>query len=295
VRFDYVAPQTLDEAISELSRHRDSAKVLAGGTDLINLIRTKAIRPHWVVDIGNIPGLDALEYDDRGTLSIGALVTIRSVETSARVKAGHAAIAQAASQIGSMAIRNVGTVGGNLCHASPAADTAPCLMVLDAKVMIAGPGGERGVSVEKLFLGPGQTVLKDGEILVKVRVPAMARQSKAVYLKHAIRGAADLAVVGVAVMAGLDDGCFSGVRIALGAVAPTPVRAAIAEKVLEGEKPDDAVIAEAAQAASAECRPITDVRASADYRKEMVKVLTQQALKQIVNGRWREGQIAKSG
>jgi carbon-monoxide dehydrogenase medium subunit len=294
VRFDYLAPESIGEAITALSRFRGSARIIAGGTDLINLIRTKAIRPYCLVDIGNIPGLDVLKYDPRGTLTIGALATIRSLELSAAVRDRHAIIAQAAGQMGSMAIRNVGTLGGNLCHASPAADTAPCLIALDAMVKIAGPAGERTVRAENFFTRPGQTVLEEGEVLVEVRVPAMAPQSKAIYLKHAIRGAADLAIVGVAVTAGLNDGCFRGVRIALGAVAPTPMRAKIAEKVLEGKKLGDAVIAEAARAASAECRPITDVRASADYRREMVQVLTQRALKQVVDGRRSEDEQTAS-
>jgi carbon-monoxide dehydrogenase medium subunit len=281
VRFDYLAPLTVQEAISVLSRHDGNAKIIAGGTDLINLIRTKMIRPNCVVDIGNIAGLDSLEYDDEGTLSIGALATIRSVEMSATVKERHAVIGQAAGQLGSMAIRNVGTVGGNLCHASPAADTAPSLMALDATVKVAGPAGERTISLEDFFAGPGQTVLGRDEMLVEVQVPAMPRNSEAIYLKHAIRGAADLAIVGVAVMASMDDGCLRGIRIALGAVAPTPMRARIAERFVEGRKLDDALIAEAAQAASAECRPITDARAAAHYRREMVKVLTQRAIKQL--------------
>ena len=295
MRFDYLAPESIGEAIAALSRFRGSARIIAGGTDLINLIRTKAIRPHCVVDIACIPGLDALEYDDEGTLSIGALVTIRSLELSARVKAGHAIIAQAASQIGSMAIRNVGTLGGNLCHASPAADTAPSLMALGAMVRIVGSAGERSVAVEEFFTGPGQTVLNEGEILVRVQVPAMAPQSQAVYLKHAIRGAADLAIVGVAVTVGLENGCFRSVKIALGAVAPTPIRAKTAEKILEGQTLDDAVIAEAAEAAAAECRPITDVRASADYRREMVKVFTRRALRQVAQGLGHDGEREPAG
>ena len=294
MRFDYLAPESIGEAIAALSRFRGSARIIAGGTDLINLIRTRAIRPHCLVDIGNISGLDALEYDGEETVSIGALATLRSLEMSASIKAGHAVIAQAAGQIGSMAIRNVGTLGGNLCNASPAADTAPCLIALGARVKIVGLAGERSVAVEKFFTGPGQTVLQEGEILVRVQVPAMAPQSQAVYLKHAIRGAADLAIVGVAIAAGLDDGCFRGVRIALGAVAPTPMRAQIAEKVLDGKTLDDAVIAEVAEAAAAECRPITDVRASADYRREMVKVLTRRALKQVAQEPARDDQHTRA-
>lgn len=282
MRFDYLAPESIGEAIAALSRFRGSARIIAGGTDLINLIRTKAIRPHCLVDIGNIPGLDVLKYDPGGTLTIGALATIRSLELSAAVRDRHAVIAQAARQLGSMAIRNVGTIGGNLCHASPAADMVPCLIALGATAKITGPGGERAVPVEDFFVGPGRTVLEVNEVLVGVRVPAMASQSRALYLKHAIRGAADLAIVGVAAMARLERGSLCGVRIALGAVAPTPMRAKIAEKVLEGKRPDDALIVEAAQLASAECRPITDVRASAEYRKEIVKILTRWSIKQVI-------------
>jgi carbon-monoxide dehydrogenase medium subunit len=281
VRFDYLEPRTLQEAISLLSRHGCAAKLIAGGTDLLNEIRNKNITPAYFIDIGAIPGLDSLTYDDHGTLSIGALATLRAVETSAQVKKYHTVISQAAGQIGSIAIRNVGTIAGNLCHASPAADMAPSLLALGAKAKIVGPAGERTVALDDFFAGPGRTVLVNGDMLVEIRVPAMPPQAKAVYLKHAIRGAADLSIVGVAVMARLEDGCCRNVKIALGAVAPTPMRARISESVLEGKKLDHALIENAGRAASDECRPITDMRASADYRREMVKVLTQWAIKRV--------------
>ena len=281
VKFDYLEPRTVQEAISLLSRHGCAAKLVAGGTDLLNEIRSKKIVPEYIVDIGTIPGLDSLTYNDSGTLSIGALATLRTLETSPQLKAHHAVISRAAAQIGSIAIRNVGTIAGNLCHASPAADMAPSLLALGAKAKIVGLAGERTIALDDFFAGPGRTVLAHDELLVAIDVPAMPPQAKAVYLKHAIRGSADLAIVGVAVMASLNEGCSRNVRIALGAVAPTPMRARRAENLLEGKIPDDALIENAGRAASDECRPITDVRASADYRREMVKVLTQWTIKQV--------------
>ena len=281
LRFDYWEPRTVQEAIALLSRYGGTAKVIAGGTDLLNAIRSKLLAPEHVVDIGSIPGLDSLTYDDHGTLSIGALATLRAVETSPQVKKHHTVISQAAGQIGSVAIRNVGTIAGNLCHASPAADMAPSLLALGAKAKIVGPAGERTVALDDFFAGPGRTVLASDEMLVEIQVPAMPPQTNAVYLKHAIRGAADLSIVGVAVMASLEDGCCRNVKIALGAVAPTPMRARSSESVLEEKKLDHALIENAGRAASDECRPITDVRASADYRREMVKVLTQWAIERV--------------
>lgn len=282
VRFDYLEPRSVEEAITLISRHGCAAKLIAGGTDLLNEIQSKKITPAYVIDIGAIPGIDALSYDDRGTLSIGAPATLRSLETSAQVKKHHNAIASAAGQIGSIAIRNAGTVGGNLCHASPAADTAPALLALGARAKIAGPAGKRTVALDDFFTGPGRTALAHDELLLAIEVPAMPPGTKAIYLKHAVRGSADLAIVGVAVMASLNEGCCRNVKIALGAVAPTPMRARRTESLLEGKILDDALIEIAARAAAEESRPITDVRASADYRKEMVKVLTRQAIKQVV-------------
>ncbi len=280
--FQYLQPLTLQEATSLLAKKDGEAKVIAGGTDLINLIRTKTIKPRYVVDIGRIPGLDQVRYEGDGTLSIGALTTLRTLETSNDVKQRHPVIAQAAGQIGSVAIRNVGTAGGNLCHASPAADTAPSLIALGATVKILGPAGAKTVNLEDFFTAPGRTVLQRGEILAEVCVPPMPPDSKGVYLKHASRGAADLAVVGVAVSVIWDRGYCRNVKIALGAVAPTPMRARNAERMLEGKKIDDALIDQVAQAAAAESQPITDVRASADYRREMVKVFTQWAIRRVI-------------
>jgi len=282
MRFDYLEPQTIEEAVSLLSKFDGEAKVIAGGTDLLNLIRTKIIRPKYVVDIVRIPGLDHVTYNDAGTLSIGALATIRALEMSAQVKERHPVIAQAAGQLGSVAIRNVGTVGGNLCHASPAADTAPALIALGARVKIAGPAGDRTTALEDFFTGPGRTVLAREEMLTEIQVPAAVPDTKGIYFKHAIRGASDLAIVGVAVVANFDGGRCRNIRVALGAVAPTPMRATGAERLLDGREPDHALIEIAARAAADESRPITDIRGSADYRREMVKVFVRAAIKRVL-------------
>ena len=282
MQFDYLEPQTIEEAVSLLAKFDRESKVIAGGTDLLNLIRAKTIRPKYVVDIARIPGLDHVKYNTAGTLSIGALATIRELEMSAPVKERHPVISQAAGQLGSVAIRNVGTVGGNLCHASPAADTAPALIALGARAKIVGPAGNRTAALENFFTGPGRTILERGEILTEIQVPAAVPDTKGIYFKHAIRGASDLAIVGVAVVANFDARRCRHLRVALGAVAPTPMRATGAERLVEGRDPDRGLIEMAARAAADESRPITDVRGSADYRREIVKVLVRAAIRSVL-------------
>jgi len=254
----------------------------SGGTDLLVQIRGKAIKPEYVVDIGYIPKLDYINYDEKQGLKIGALTTIRAIEKSEKLRQLYPVISQAAGLLGSVAIRNVATIGGNLCNAAPSADTAPPLIGLSAKARITGSGGERLVSFEDFFTGPGETVLKAGELLLEIQVPVPPPGTKGVYLKHS-RSAVDLATVGVAVIMALESGgTCRDVKIVLGAVAPTPMRAKKAEEMLRGKKIEPALIEEAAQVASGEAQPITDVRASAEYRKEMVKVFTRRAIEQII-------------
>ncbi len=282
MRFNYLEPATIEEAVSLLSKYDGKAKAMAGGTDLLVQIRSKAIKPEYVVDIGCIPGLDYINYDEKQGLRIGALTTIRAIEKSAKLRQIYPAISQAAGLLGSVAIRNVATIGGNLCNAAPSADTAPALIGLSAKATIVGPGGERVVPLEDFFTGPGGTVFKTGELLVEIQVPVPPPDTKGVYLKHS-RTAVDLAVVGVAVIMVLEPGgVCKDIKIVLGAVAPTPLRAKKAEGVLRGGKIESALIEEAAQVAAGEAQPISDVRASAEYRREIVKVLTRRAIKQMI-------------
>ena len=281
MRFNYLEPATLKEAIAMLTKYNGRARIMAGGTDLMVQIRNKACSPEYVVDISYIPGLDYVKSGKQG-LKIGALTPVRTVEKSDELARAYPVLCQAAALLGSVAIRNVGTIGGNLCNAAPSADNAPSLIGLGAKAKITGPDGERIVPMEEFFQGPGNTVLQTGELLTEIQVPVPAAGTKAVYMKHS-RSAIDLAIVGVGVCLTLTDGTCQDARIVLGAVAPTPMRAKKAEDLLKGKKLTAAVIDKSAQMASEEARPITDVRASADYRREIVKVLTRRAINQILN------------
>lgn len=281
MRFEYLEPASIEEAVSLLGRYDDEARVIAGGTDLLVQIKDKSVRPEYVVDIGYIAGLDYISYDEKQGLRIGALSTIRALEKSNKISQTYPVISQAAGLLGSVAIRNVATIGGNLCNAAPSADTAPALIGLSARANIVGTGGGRVVPLEEFFTGPSETVIKRGELLVEVQVPVPPPETKGVYLKLS-RTAVDLATVGVAVIVTLGNGgTCKDIKIVLGAVAPTPMRAKRAEEILRGKRVDEALIEEASRVASGEAQPITDVRASAEYRREMVKVLTRRALKQI--------------
>ncbi len=276
--FEYFAPRTLNEAVALLGRYNGRAGIIAGGTDLIVEIKENIRRPDYLVDINKIPGLDHLIYDDSDGLKIGALTTVRSVEQSPVIKKKYPSLFQAASQLGSIQVRNRATVAGNICRASPSADTPPPLMAAGAWVKVWGPAGERKVWLEEFFTGPGQTVLTSDEILTEIGVPRPAAHTSHVYIKHGRRKAMELASVGVAVSLTLVDKVCRGVRIVLGAVAPTPIRAKQAEAVLEGGIVDNTKITAAANAAMADAKPISDVRSSAAYRKEMVGVLTERAI-----------------
>ena len=284
MRFNYLEARTIEEAVSLLSQYDGKAKVIAGGTDLMGQIRNKAIKPEYVVDIGGIKGLDYIKYDEKQGLTIGALTPIRSLEKSLELKQRFPVISHAASQLGSIAIRNVGTIGGNLCNAAPSAETAPALIGLSARAKIAGGDGEKVVPLEDFFIGPGTTLLGKGEILVEIQVPVPRPNTKGVYFKHGLRGTIDLALVGVAVIAAFEtEGkVCKDIKIVLGAVAPTPMRARKAEEILRGKKIDKSLIDQSAEVAADEARPISDVRASAEYRKEMVKVFTRRALEEVV-------------
>lgn len=284
-KFNYLFPATLDEAFSMLSRYKGRAKVIAGGTDIIpRLKRRETAAPGYVIDLKGIPALDNIKYD-AGGLNIGALATIGAVETSAIIRHKFGILAQAAQSMASPQVRNRGTIAGNICNAVPSADSAPALLALGAKLKIISPKGERTVSIEDFFTAPGQTVISDEEILREIYIPHPTPNSRGVYLKLTPRRAMDLAIVGVAALVTAQDGVCKDIRIALGAVAPTPTRAKKAEAVLKGQKLDDALIEKAAETAAAEAKPIDDHRASAEYRREMVEVLVKRAIKQAIGSK----------
>ncbi len=281
-KFDHLEAKTIEEACSLLAKYKGKARVIAGGTDLLVSMKGREISPQYIINIKAIPNLDGINYSRKDGLVIGAMTTLAAIESSPIIGERFPILSSAAHQTGSPHIRNIGTIGGNLCNAAPSADMAPSLIGLGAKAKIKGLKGERIVTVEEFFLGPGVSVLKAGEILTEIQVPNPPPHTRGVYLKLPARTAIDIAVVGVAVVVTLDTKGINiaDAKIVLGAVASTPIRARQAEDTIKGKALDDELIQKAAQAAADEAKPISDVRGSASYRKEMVKVLTNRALKQ---------------
>ena len=277
-RFDYFEPRTLQEAATLLKHGQGRASILAGGTDLLVEIKEHVRRPEYVVNIKRIPDLNGLRFDETGGLKIGALVTARAVETCPVITQSYAGLAQAVRELGSIQVRNRATIVGNLCRASPSADTAPPLIADGAWITIFGLNGERGLPLEEFFTGPGKTVLGPDEIALALALPSPLPHTGKIYIKHGRRKAMELATVGVAVSLTLADGVCQEIRIVLGAVAPTPIRANQAEAVLRNKPLEQGLVEMAAQAAVNESRPISNVRGSAQYRREMVGVLTKRAI-----------------
>ena len=273
--FEYLAPESLSEALSLLSRQAGNTIVMAGGTDLLPNMKNNGLRTERIIDLKRIPGLKSISYSEDDGLRIGALTTVRDIETSKVIREKFNVLSQAAGTLGSVQIRNKATVGGNLCSAAPSADLPPALIGLSATVRIAGGNGDRTLPLEEFFTGPFETILGNDEILTEIAVPNVARFSAGAYIKFSPRRAMDLAIVGVAVALTMDPAksTCSDIRIVLGAVAPTPMRAKKAEGVLKGNKLTDTLIEEAASLAAAEAKPISDIRASEWYRREIIKVL----------------------
>ena len=277
-QFDYIAPTTVDEAVAALVKGGRDTRVMAGGTDLIVKIRHRMLFPKQIVSLKRIAGLDAITLDKKNGLTIGATALLADVAAHKGVRRHFPTVAQAAGSTANVQVRNMGTVVGNLCNASPSADNAPTLMAMAATVEIAGPAGSRSIPLDQFFQGPGITALKAGEIVTAVRVPPPAAGSGTAYHSLSQRGKLDCSAVGVGTMVVLKKDRCSNARIIVGACAPVPMRTQAAEKMLIGKKMTDTLIRQAAQKASEETSPITDVRASAPYRWKMVSVLTIRAL-----------------
>jgi carbon-monoxide dehydrogenase medium subunit len=281
-RFDYHRAETLEHASRLLTELGDDTFLFAGGTDLLVEIRERLRRVRNVVDIKAIPGLSDITYDETRGLTFGALVTVGRLERLPLVRQRYPNLRAAFASLGSIQVRNRATVVGNICRASPSADTIPPLIADAATLSIYGPAGERSVAIEDFFTGPGRTVLKAGEIVTGVHVPPPAATGGKAYLKHGRRKAMELSTVGVAVSLLMEEGVCSDIRIALGAVGATVLRASQAEAMLRGTALDAATVKSAADKAMEECTPISNVRASADYRRDMVGVLTGRAIKQAL-------------
>ena len=284
-RFDYVKPQALEEVLDMLAEAPPGhLKLYAGGTDVIPKLRARMIKaPDVLVDLKGVPGLDSIEYDEDQGMKIGALASIFSVAHSTVVSQKYPVLSQAARSMGSVQVQQRGTIIGNICSALPSADSAPALLCLGAKAVCVKKGGERELDLNRFFKGPGETLLESGELVREIRIPPLPSGNTGVYIKLSTRSRMELALVGVATVASVKNGSFGDVRIGLGAVAPTPMRALKAEAALRGKKVSDHAIGEAARTASEESRPIDDHRGSAEYRRMMVKVLVKRSLRQALS------------
>ena len=277
---DYFEPKTVSEAVSLLAKYGEEAKVIAGGTDMLVDMKYKE-EPGCLINIKKIPGLSSIQ-ENGGSLRIGALATIRDIETNALVRDKLTVLWESSHQFASLQIRNTATIGGNICRASPSGETLAPLLVLEAKGKSVSADGEKTEPFSSLFQGPGKTSLGSKGLLTEIEVRYPAAGSKGAYLKHAVRGAMDIAMVGVAVLITPDAGKnnVQDARIGLGAVAPTPVRASKTEALLRGKPLTAALLKEAAVMAAAESSPISDQRSSAENRRWIVEALTRRGLEQ---------------
>lgn len=266
------------------AQYAGKGALLAGGTDLMPKLKRREIEaPGCLIDLKGIPDLAYISNAEGDGLRIGALATLRAIETSALIQATYGILSQTASSMASVQIRNRGTVAGNLCNAVPSADTAPPLLALDATAKLMSQKGERIVPLDDFFIGPNKTVLSDDELLVEIQVPRVLPHSRGVYLKLTQRSSMELAVVGVAVMVSARNGVCENIKIALGAVAPTPMRAKRAEAVLRGQHFSEELIEHTARTAAEESRPIDDHRATQEYRRDMVEVLVKRAVIETIS------------
>jgi CO/xanthine dehydrogenase FAD-binding subunit len=298
-KFDYFKPKSLEEALTLSAKYGEKAKWIAGGTDVIVMIKQKTTAPDALISLQGIPGLDEIKFN--GSLSIGPMVTHRMIEKSELIKKDFSALADAVGWLGSIQIRNVATIGGNICTAAPSADTATPLLVLGTQVKIKNLKEERTVPIDEFFKGPGETVLRSGEMIKELMIPKPLPHTGSAYYKLQRRLALDLPILGVSVLLSLDKNkitcsdilCTTSpissilhkmeedqivckeVRIALGVAAPTPIRAVKAEALLRGKYLSDELLEEAAETAAKEAQPRDSIRGEAWYRRDMIKVLVK--------------------
>jgi carbon-monoxide dehydrogenase medium subunit len=277
--FEFYQPASLAEASRLLKENGPGGRFLAGGTDLVIAMKEKGLLPKYIVDLKRLPGLSGIRENNDDTITIGALTTMYAIETSPVIKKKYPFLAQSAAEVGSIQIRNRATVGGNMANATPSADVAPALLALNASAKIVGTAGERTLLMEEFFRGPGQNAMSADEILTEITIPKTGPRLVGEYIKFSPRDMMDLAYIGVAVSYNLaSDKKCEGVRIVLGAVAPTPIRAKNSEALLEGKVLTEELAEKVGDEAARESKPISDVRSSADYRRAMVGVMTKRAI-----------------
>jgi carbon-monoxide dehydrogenase medium subunit len=280
-RFDYREPETLAEAVALLGEYGDEAMVIAGGLTVVILLRERLVRPAVLVSLSALQGLQGIAVN--GGCRVGAMVTHREIERSAEIRAAAPLLGQACRRVGSPVIRNMGTLGGNVCQADAASDPIPALLALEAQAVIAGPGGERRLPLTDFYKGLLATDLGEGELLVALEIPAPPAGACSRYIKYTCTSEEAFPAVSVAILAVPGEGgTCRDVRIGLGNVAPTATRAGAAEALLRGQAVSEERIAEAAEAAAAGTDPSSDGQGSADYRREMTRVWVRRALEGLL-------------
>jgi len=277
--FDFYAPATVAEAIA-LLQAKPGARLMAGGTDLLIKMRHAGLKLKDIISLKSVKGLNTIVFDENKGLTIGATALLADVAVHPEILKHYPTVAQAARGTANVQVRNMGTVGGNLCNASPAADNAPTLLAMNAEVQVQGPSGERRIPLEQFFKGPGVTALQPAEIVTAVHAPKLSPRTGTAYISLSARGQLDCTAVGVAAMVVLKGQVCEEVRIFISSCGPTPVRALKTETIARGKELTEAVIEQAGVQAAGEVKPITDVRASAGYREKMVAVLTRRVLSQ---------------
>lgn len=282
--FEYHVPSTVQEAVEILAKY-DDVRIIAGGTDVIPRMKAGIWKPEHLLSLKGIKELKTMKYDDENGLVFGANCTLRELEAFAPIKEKYIAFWEGMHSIANTQIRNAGTPVGNIINALPSADTAPSLLALDAKLRVISARGERILPVNELFTGVCKTTLERDELVTEVMIPPLSKGTGTMYIKYSVRKALDLAMIGSAAKITVENGICTDAKIGLGAVAVCPKRAFNAEKILVGNKLTDELIEKAALIASEEdCSPITDMRATKEYRREMVKVVTRDVIKQAIVG-----------
>ncbi len=281
-KYDYFQPESLKEAYDLMEKLRGHAHYIAGGTDIIVRIRQKAISPDALISLRSISDLTGIHHN--GGLSLGSMTRFRDVERDATITQNYPALARAASLLASPQIRNVATVGGNICNSAPCADSVPPLMVMGARLILEGPGGQREMPMDNFFKGPGESCMEDVEILREIRVPDIRQQGMrtgTAFLKSG-RVAQDLSIVSAAALVSMEGKVCRKCRLAAGSVAPVPLRLRRTESLLEGERISPDLLARIAEMAAQEVSPITDIRSTEDYRRTVAGVLIRRAIEEAI-------------
>jgi carbon-monoxide dehydrogenase medium subunit len=275
--FEYLAPKTLNEALSLLEKYKDkSVRILAGGTDLLVKMKTIDLKTNYLINIKNIPELNFIDTSDG--LKIGAAVPLSPIERIGKVKERYPALYEGIKSMAAIAVRNMGTIAGNICNASPAADTVPSLIAYDAEVKLVSKTGERTVSVEDFITGVGKTVIGADELITQVNIPEMNKNSGSAFSKKG-RVKADIAKINLAIYLEREDNICKDCKIVLGSVAVKVIRAKEAEGLLKGQTVNTSLMDKIAKKASEEIKPIDDIRSSVEYRTEIARVMVEDTVR----------------